>query len=59
MELFAGFDRPSKLLIFINPVGGKKQANKIYKEKVAPLLTLADIKQDVIGTVFEEGLFLL
>ena len=46
---FLEFERPKKLLIFINPVGGRKQANKIYKEKVNPLFTLADIKQDVIG----------
>ena len=46
---FQGFNRPKKLLVFINPVGGRKQANRIFNEKVHPLFVLADIKQDIIG----------
>ena len=49
MVFILGFKRPKRLLIFINPVGGRKQANKIFKEKVNPLFSLAGIKQDVIG----------
>lgn len=42
-------ERPKRLLIFINPVGGKKLAGKIYKEKVQPLFDLANIKTEIIG----------
>ncbi|XP_065067029.1 ceramide kinase-like [Rhopilema esculentum] len=49
-KIIGSFERPRKLLIFINPVGGKKQANKIFNERVRPLFTLANIKQDVIVT---------
>ncbi|CAI9715932.1 ceramide kinase-like isoform X1 [Octopus vulgaris] len=37
------FRRPKSLLVFINPVGGKKKGPKIYAEKVVPLFDLADI----------------
>jgi len=49
-NILTGFNRPKKLLIFINPVGGRKQASKIFQEKVNPLFLLAGIKQDVIVT---------
>lgn len=45
-----GLNRPKKLLIFINPFGGKKQAPKIFKKKVAPLLHLAGIVAHVVVT---------
>lgn len=44
-----GIIRPKRLLVFINPVGGKKLAGKIYREKVQPLFELADINAEVIG----------
>ncbi|XP_031550608.1 ceramide kinase-like [Actinia tenebrosa] len=49
-ELLDGMQRPRRLLIFINPVGGKKLAGKIYKEKVQPLFDLANIKTEIIVT---------
>ena len=36
--------------MFINPVGGKKIAQKIYRDKVAPLFELAGISTEVINT---------
>jgi hypothetical protein len=35
--------RPRRLLIFINPFGGKGQAQKIYNNKIAPLFKLAGV----------------
>ncbi|KAI1287061.1 Ceramide kinase [Halotydeus destructor] len=42
--------RPKKLLIFINPFGGKCKAVNIYESKVAPLLQLAAIEVDCVIT---------
>ena len=43
--IFAGFtNRPQKLFVVINPVGGKKKANEIYDKKVSPLFYRAGIR---------------
>uniref|UniRef100_A0A8C3AV98 Zgc:158263 n=1 Tax=Cyclopterus lumpus TaxID=8103 RepID=A0A8C3AV98_CYCLU len=42
--------RPNKLLVFINPFGGKKKGRKIYHSLVAPLFELAGISSHVIVT---------
>ncbi|XP_035676887.1 ceramide kinase-like [Branchiostoma floridae] len=42
--------RPRRLLVFVNPFGGKKRGVQIYQQKVAPLFDLARIKADVIVT---------
>lgn len=61
----AGFNRPRRLLVFINPIGGKRLGHKIYVEQVQPLFELANIKADIIVTqranhardyLLEEGL---
>ncbi|BFZ08257.1 hypothetical protein BsWGS_11296 [Bradybaena similaris] len=42
--------RPKRLLVFINPFGGKKRAMKIFREKVQPLFEMAGIYSEVIVT---------
>uniref|UniRef100_A0A8C5PK33 Ceramide kinase n=1 Tax=Leptobrachium leishanense TaxID=445787 RepID=A0A8C5PK33_9ANUR len=42
--------RPRKLLVFINPYGGKGKASRIYTKKVFPLFELAGIETEVIET---------
>ncbi|XP_005097881.2 ceramide kinase [Aplysia californica] len=44
------WNRPKRLLVFINPFGGKKKAPKIFDEKVRPLFELAGIYSEVIVT---------
>lgn len=41
--------RPRRLLVFINPFGGKKKGRKIFHSLVAPLFELAGISSHVIG----------
>ncbi|XP_055009991.1 ceramide kinase-like isoform X2 [Boleophthalmus pectinirostris] len=43
-------NRPKRLLVYINPIGGKKQGKWIYDQKVAPLFHKACISTDVIVT---------
>ncbi|XP_056394620.1 ceramide kinase-like isoform X1 [Hyla sarda] len=45
-----GHTRPKKLLVFINPYGGRGKASRIYYSKISPLFQLAGIKTDVIET---------
>lgn len=42
--------RPHRLLVFINPFGGKKKGRKIFHSLVAPLFELAGISSHVIVT---------
>ncbi|KAI5096004.1 ceramide kinase [Silurus meridionalis] len=42
--------RPCRLLVFINPYGGKKKAKQIYHSSVAPLFELAGISSHVVVT---------
>ncbi|KAL8566237.1 hypothetical protein ACOMHN_046738 [Nucella lapillus] len=44
-----GFNRPKRLLVFVNPYGGKKRAPKIF-EKVRNLFDLAAVSLDIIET---------
>ena len=43
-------NRPRSLLVFLNPIAGKKKALKMYREKVAPLFEIARITTTVIQT---------
>ncbi|XP_018417321.1 PREDICTED: ceramide kinase-like [Nanorana parkeri] len=45
-----GQSRPRKLLVFINPYGGRGKASRIYYTKISPLFQLAGIESDVIET---------
>lgn len=51
--VFLGFimteSRPKRLLVYINPYGGKRQGKRIYEQKVAPLFNLASISADVVS----------
>uniref|UniRef100_A0A4W6DHF6 Ceramide kinase-like n=1 Tax=Lates calcarifer TaxID=8187 RepID=A0A4W6DHF6_LATCA len=50
-ELLAGFSsRPRYLKVFINPSSHKKEAVHIYREHVAPLFKMADIRIDITVT---------
>ncbi|KAL7859347.1 hypothetical protein SRHO_G00144940 [Serrasalmus rhombeus] len=42
--------RPHRLLVFINPYGGKKRGKEIYLSLVAPLFELAGISSHVVVT---------
>ncbi|XP_037336481.2 ceramide kinase family protein [Pungitius pungitius] len=42
--------RPNRLLVFINPFGGKKKGRKVYHSLVAPLFELAGISSHVVVT---------
>ncbi|XP_074789750.1 LOW QUALITY PROTEIN: ceramide kinase [Denticeps clupeoides] len=42
--------RPHRLLVFINPYGGKKRGKQIYHSLVAPLFELAGIGSHVVVT---------
>ncbi|KAM6937034.1 ceramide kinase-like [Xenentodon cancila] len=44
--------RPKKLLVYINPYGGKRQGKHIYEQKVAPLFTRAGVSTHVIVTEY-------
>ncbi|KAJ8255369.1 hypothetical protein GJAV_G00204100 [Gymnothorax javanicus] len=43
-------DRPKSLKVFVNPTSHRKEAYQIYRDDVAPLFRLADIKADVTVT---------
>lgn len=43
-------DRPKRLIVLINPNSGKKQAEKVFKNKVQPLFTLCGIHTSVFVT---------
>lgn len=45
-----GERRPRKLLVFVNPFGGRKRAPVIYQRKVAPIFQLAGISVELVTT---------
>lgn len=47
--MFAGSGRPKRLLIFVNPYGGKKSASKIFVDDVKPLLDDANVEYTLQG----------
>ncbi|XP_069563016.1 ceramide kinase-like protein isoform X1 [Brachyistius frenatus] len=50
-ELLAGFSvRPRYLKVFINPSSHKKEAVHIYREHVAPLFRMADVRTEITVT---------
>uniref|UniRef100_A0A3B3DMJ2 Ceramide kinase-like n=1 Tax=Oryzias melastigma TaxID=30732 RepID=A0A3B3DMJ2_ORYME len=50
-EQIAGIStRPRSLKVFINPSSHRKEAVHIYRESVAPLFKMADIRTDITGS---------
>ena len=45
-------DRPKKLLILINPVGGNQDAIAVHNDLSGPLFTLAGIHLEVLGKFY-------
>ncbi|XP_032423878.1 ceramide kinase-like protein isoform X2 [Xiphophorus hellerii] len=61
-ELLTGFScRPRYVKVFINPSSHKKEAVHIYRDHVAPLFKMADIRTDITadGTISVVPLFRL
>ncbi|KAK3013404.1 hypothetical protein RJ639_009465, partial [Escallonia herrerae] len=52
-EYIDSFDRPKKLLIFVNPYGGRKSASKIFVDDVKPLLDDANVEYTVQETKYQ------
>ena len=51
MFLVSGLkNRPKRLLLFVNPYGGKRKGLKIYEKHVKPLFLVAGIEANVIIT---------
>ena len=42
-------DRPKKLVILLNPIGGSQKAKSVYKNMAGPLFTLAGIHCEVLS----------
>ncbi|CAN0040715.1 unnamed protein product [Lampetra fluviatilis] len=49
-QLTGQVERPERLLVFVNPFGGRREGEKIYRQRVQPLLELASIYAHVIVT---------
>ncbi|XP_014908520.1 ceramide kinase-like protein isoform X1 [Poecilia latipinna] len=50
-ELLTGFStRPRYVKVFINPSSHKKEAVHIYRDHVAPLFKMADVRTDITAT---------
>nr|XP_029133179.1 ceramide kinase-like protein [Labrus bergylta] len=49
-ELLTGFSRPRYVKVFINPSSHRKESVHIYREHVAPLLKMADVRTDITVT---------
>lgn len=56
---FDDVGRPKRLLVFVNPFGGKKSAVKIFAEQVKPLFEDAQIQLTIQGDLILSLLLLL
>jgi len=45
--------RPKKLLVFVNPYGGRRRAKEIFQTVVEPIFTLAGISLTVVYTQYQ------
>jgi ceramide kinase len=56
-RVILGLNRPRKLLLFINPYGGKKNALKLYEKYAKPIFRIANIDVSVIITQRSNQIF--
>ena len=47
--ILLGLQRPKQLLAFINPIGGKKTAEKDFRKTITPILQFAGIACKAFG----------
>ncbi|ESQ55222.1 hypothetical protein EUTSA_v10025046mg [Eutrema salsugineum] len=52
-QFLESLGRPKRLLVFVNPFGGKKSARKVFAKEVKPLLEDADVELDVRETKYQ------
>lgn len=45
--------RPQRLLVFVNPYGGKRQARRTWAKHAEPILTAAGVGYDLIETQYQ------
>jgi ceramide kinase len=55
--VFLALNRPRKLLLFVNPYGGKKNALKLYEKYAKPIFLLANIDVSVVITQRSNQIF--
>lgn len=54
---FLGLKRPRKLLLFINPYGGKKNALKLYEKYAKPIFLMAGVDVSVVISQRQNQIF--
>lgn len=45
--------RSQRLLVFVNPYGGKRQARRTWAKHAQPILTAAGVKYDLVETQYQ------
>lgn len=55
--LFLGIKRPRKLLLFINPYGGKKNALQLYEKYAKPIFRMAGVDVSVVISQRQNQIF--
>lgn len=56
-KVLSALNRPRKLLLFINPYGGKQNALKIYEKYAKPIFQLANVDVSVVITQRSNQIF--
>jgi hypothetical protein len=54
---FLGIKRPRKLLLFVNPYGGKKNALQLYEKYAKPIFLMAGVDVSVVVTQRQNQIF--
>jgi hypothetical protein len=45
--------RPKRLLVFVNPFGGRRQAPKVWQQVAAPVLAAVGTQCEVVETTYQ------